>query len=99
MSDTASLLDAFKINYGSGSEAFEEQQNLAAGSWKRWSVSPLKPTPKGINLVVSMTGNEAGGAMNENEAFQDPDSLNPVQPSITVRQVGWPFKISGRSIA
>jgi len=99
MSDTSTLFDAFKVNYGPDSEAFQEQQNLEAKSWKRFSVSPMKPTPKGVQLVVTMTGNESGGAMNENEAFNDPDSLNPVTPLITVRQVGWPFKVTGRAIA
>lgn len=98
MSDTSTLSDIFKINYDSGSQVFAEQQNLKNYSWNKFPVSSMKPTPKGINMVVSMSGNELGSAINENESYNDPDSLNPVQPSITIRRTAWPFKLSGTSI-
>lgn len=99
MSDTVSLEGLFKSNYDSSSKIFAEQQNLAAPSWKKPSVSPQKPSAIGFVTVVTMSGNELGGAMNETESFQTPESLNPVQATITIREINWPFTVTGRAIA
>jgi hypothetical protein len=98
MSDTASLEGIFVRNYDRGSQIFEEQQNLKAKSWKKFKVSPLKPSADGVYSVVSMSGNEAGGAQNENEGFQQAGSLDPVQPKIQAKNVMWPFEVTGRAI-
>ena len=67
--------------------------------WGMVKTSPLKPSPQGIYNPVVMQGNEAGGAIVENEGFQDPDPLVPVQPSITSKLVVWPFQVTGSVIA
>lgn len=98
MSNTTTLDGIFKRNYDEGSEVLIAQQNLAAPSWKRFSVSPIKPTPQGIFMPVTMSGNENGGAINEDEAFQNPGSLNPIQPQITAKRTVWNFEITGTAI-
>lgn len=98
MSDTSSLNGIFKRNYDEGSQVLEAQQNLAAPSFKKFSVSTIKPTPQGIFMPVAMSGNELGSAINENEGFQNPSSLNPQQPQILAKLVVWPFTITGTAI-
>lgn len=98
MSTTVTLDAIYKRNYDTGSQVFTEQQNLSVYSWNKFGVSPLKPTPQGIYMPVTMAGNEAGGAINESQAFQDPGSLNPVQPQILSRLVVWPFVLTGTAI-
>lgn len=98
MSNTTTLDGIFKRNYNSGSQVFEEQQNLKAYSWSKFKVSPLKPTPQGIFNPVAMTGNENGGAINESEGFLTPASMNPVQAQILSKLVVWPFTLTGSSI-
>lgn len=99
MSTTLSSVDAiFKRNYNEGSDVLIKQQNLKAPQWGKWKKSSLKPSPQGIFNPVTMQGNENGGAINENEGFQNPASLVPVQPSITAKLVVWPFQVSGSVI-
>lgn len=98
MSSTTTLNDLFKRNYDEGSQVLEAQQNLAAPSFKKFKVSSIKPTPQGIFMPVAMSGNELGSAINESEAFQNPGSLNPVQPQILAKLVVWPFTITGSAI-
>jgi hypothetical protein len=85
----------FKRNYNEGSEVLVKQQNLNAPFWGKIPVSPLKPSGAGIFNPVVMSGNEAGGAQFEDEGFQEPDSINPVQPYIKAKKVIWPFQITG----
>lgn len=99
MTTTLGAVDAiFKRNYNEGSDVLIKQQNLNAPQWAKWPKSPLKPSPQGIYNPVTMQGNENGGAINENEGFQQPGSLQPVQPSITAKLVVWPFQVSGSVI-
>lgn len=99
MSTTLSTVDAiFKRNYNEGSDVLIKQQNLSAPQWGKWKKSSLKPSGQGIWNPVIMEGNENGGAINENEGFQQPGSLVPVQPTITARRVVWPFQITGSVI-
>ena len=85
----------FKRNYDEGSDVLIAQQNLHAPTFKKFKVSPLKPTPQGIFMPVAMSGNENGGAIFENQGFQDPGSLNPIQPQITSKLTIWNFELSG----
>lgn len=89
---------AFKRNYNEGSDVLIKQQNLKAPQWGKWKVSPLKPSPQGIYNPVVMEGNENGGAINEEEGFQTPGSILPVQPSIKAKLVVWPFQVTGSVI-
>ena len=98
MSSTTTLDGIFKQNYDTGSQVFEEQQNLMAYCWKKFKVSALKPTPQGIQMPVSMRGNESGSAINEEEGFRTPQSLQPIRPSITPKRVVWPFEVTGSAI-
>lgn len=98
MGTTAQLFDMYKREYDTGSDVFIEQQNLETYTWNKISVSSLKPTPQGIFMPVTMTGNEAGGAINESQAFQVPGSLNPVQPQINSKLIVWPFELTGTAI-
>lgn len=99
MSTTLATVDAiFKRNYNEGSDVLIKQQNLSAPQWGKWKKSSLKPSPQGIYNPVTMQGNENGGAINENEGFQQPASLVPVQPSISSKTVVWPFQITGSVI-
>lgn len=94
----ANLDGAFKRNYNEGSDVMKEQQNLKAPMWSKWKVSDLKPSAQGIYSPVTMEGNEAGGAINEEEGFQNPDSVKPVQPTIASKTVVWPFQVTGKVI-
>ncbi len=98
MSTSTTLDGIFKRNYDEGSEVLEAQQNLKAPSFKKFSISPIKPTPQGIFMPVAMSGNELGSAINESEGFQNPGSLNPQQPQILAKLVVWPFTITGTAI-
>lgn len=98
MSNTTTLDGIFKRNYNTGSQVFEEQQNLFAYSWTKFKVSPLKPTPQGVFSPVTMSGNENGGAINESEGFQTPASMNPVQAQVLAKLIVWPFYLTGTSI-
>ena len=98
MGNTTQLFDMYKRNYDTGSQVFEEQQNLETYTWSKIPNSDLKPTPQGIFMPVSMSANEAGGAINESQAFQVPGSLNPVQPQILSKLVVWPFELTGTAI-
>lgn len=95
---TTTLDGAFKRNYNEGSEVLIEQQNLQAPFWSKLKVSSMKPSVQGIWSPVTMSGNEEGGAMTENEGFATPDSMNPQQPSIYAKLVTWPFQVSGQVI-
>lgn len=99
MPTSLSTVDAiFKRNYNEGSDVLIKQQNLQAPQWGKWKKSPLKPSPQGIYNPVTMQGNENGSAINENQAFQNPSSLVPVQPSIVAKLVVWPFQVTGSVI-
>lgn len=98
MSNTVTLDGIYKRNYDEGSEVLVTQQNLNTYSWGKIPVSPIKPTPQGIFMPVSMSGNENGGAINEDEGFQEPGSLNPIQPQILSKRVVWPFELTGTAI-
>lgn len=97
-SSTVTLDGIFKHRYDSGSQILKRQQNLNADYFKDIKVSPLKLTPQGLFLSALMTGNESGGAINENQTFNSPQSANPQQPFIQPRQIVWPFQITGRAI-
>ena len=88
----------FKRNYNEGSDVLIKQQNLNAPLWGKIPVSELKPSGQGIYNPVVMSGNESGGAQFEDEAFNDPDSINPVQPYIKAKLVTWPFQVTGSVI-
>ncbi len=96
--DLASVDAIFKRNYNEGSDVLIKQQNLKAPMWGKWPKSPLKPSPQGIYNPVTMQGNENGGAINEEESFQAPASLTPVQPVIKAKLVVWPFQVTGSVI-
>lgn len=88
----------FKRNYNEGSDVLTKQQNLKAPFWGKIKKSPLKPSAQGVYNPVTMQGNESGGAINEEESFQEPTSILPVQVSITSKTVVWPFQITGKVI-
>lgn len=88
----------FKRNYNEGSDVLIKQQNLSAPMWGKWKKSALKPSAQGIYNPVTMQGNENGGAINEEEAFQEPTSIIPIQASIQSKTVVWPFQITGKVI-
>lgn len=92
------LAGAMKRNYNDGSDIMINQQNLYAPSWNKYKVSPLKPSGDGIYNSLVMEGNERGGAIFENQAFFEPDSVRPVQPRIKSKTVQWNFEITGKAI-
>lgn len=94
--NTTQFDGAFKRVYGEGSDVLIEQQNLNAPFFSTIKVASEKPSSQGIYNPVIMEGNENGGAINELEAFQEPTSVLPVQPSITSKTVVWPFQLSGK---
>lgn len=96
--NTTTLDAIYKREYDTGSQVFTAQQNLKTYTWNKMKVSSLKPTPQGIFMPVGMSGNEAGGAINESESFQQAESYNPQQPQITSRLIYWPFQLTGTSI-
>lgn len=97
-SATTTLDAIYKRTYGSGSQVFEEQQNLNAMMWGEMKVSPLQLTAQGAFMPVSMTGNEAGSAINETQGFEEPQSFNPQQPRVLAQEIVWPFSVTGKSI-
>lgn len=96
--NTTSATAMFKRVYGEGSDLFEEQQNLMCASWKKFKLSPLKLSPQGTYGVVTMTGNEAGGAINETQGFQDPGNYNPQNPVVLPKTNVIPATITGNAI-
>jgi len=92
------LAGALKRNYNDGSDIMVQQQNLYAPYWNKIKVSPLKPSGDGIYNSVVMEGNERGGAIFENQAFFEPDSVRPIQPRIKSKTVQWNFEITGKAI-
>lgn len=84
--------------YGEGSDLFKEQQNLMCASWKKFKLSPLKLSMQGTYGVVSMTGNETGGPINETQAFQDPGNYNPQNPVVLPKTNAVPYAITGNLI-
>lgn len=98
MSTTSTLDGIYKREYDAGSQVFEAQQNLSAPTFSKIKVSSLKPSPQGIFMPVTMSGNENGSAINESQGFQNPASMNPVQPTILAKLVVWPFVLTGSAI-
>ncbi len=96
--DTTGGDGLFKRNYSSGSKVLQVQQNLNAKVLQMFPVSPLKPSAQGIFCPVVMEGNEVGGGLFENEGFQDPDFIKPVQPSISSQTLYYPWQITGKTI-
>lgn len=96
--NTTTAFANYKRVYGENSDSFVNQQNLLAPSWKKFKISPLKLSPQGTYLVVSMTGNETGGAINETQAFQDPGNFNPQNPIILPKTNVIPIAVTGNSI-
>ncbi|OQA61433.1 MAG: hypothetical protein BWY41_00113 [Candidatus Atribacteria bacterium ADurb.Bin276] len=92
------LAGALKRNYNDGSDIMTNQQNLYAPFWNKIKTSSLKPSGDGIYNSVVMEGNERGGAIFENQAFFEPDSVKPVQPRIKSKTVQWNFEITGKAI-
>jgi hypothetical protein len=98
MSNTSQLSAVFKVNYDTGSEVFVTQQNLEIYVWNKIKVSPIKPSPQGIFMPIGMSGNENGGAQNEDEGFPTPGAYLPVQPQISSKLITWPFQVTGSAI-
>lgn len=99
MTTNLTTLDAiYKRNYNEGSQVLINQQNLNAPCWGKIPVSPLKPSPQGAYTPVTMDGNETGGAIWEEQGFEEPESVNPQQPNVKAKLVIWPFKITGSAI-
>lgn len=96
--NTTTAFANYKRVYGENSDSFVNQQNLLAPSWKKFKLSPLKLSPQGTYLVVSMTGNETGGAINETQAFQDPGNFNPQNPVVLPKTNVIPIAVTGNSI-
>lgn len=96
--NTTTATSMFKRVYGEGSDLFEEQQNLMCASWKKFKTSPLKLSPQGTYGVVSMSGNEAGGPINETQGFQDPGNFNPQNPVVMPKTNVIPVTITGNAI-
>lgn len=94
--NTTQFDGAFKRVYGEGSDVLIEQQNLNAPFFSTIKVAAEKPSAQGVWNPVVMQGNENGGAINELEAFQEPASVLPVQPTIYSKTVVWPFQLSGK---
>lgn len=95
---TTSLNAIFKRNYDAGSRLMTEQQNLYAPFHKSLKVDPLRPTPQGAYMLVNMSGNEAGGAINETQAYEQVQSENPQNPYVVAKQMSYPFAATSRSI-
>jgi len=98
MDTTTSSFANYKRIYGENSDSFVNEQNLLAPSWKKFKLSPLKLSPQGTYLVVSMTGNETGGAINETQAFQNPGDFNPQNPVILPKTNVIPIAVTGNAI-
>jgi len=97
--NTSAGIGAFKTIYGPDTQAFKEQQNLMAKSFAKIPVYDEKPSPQGNTMVVTMSGNESGRAMNEYESMDDPESINPVPATVLPREFLSPFMVTGRAIA
>lgn len=95
---SAAFQAAFKEVYKPDGEAFKKQQNLSCKFWKELKVGAEKPSNRGVIGVATMSGNEAGRAVNEDETFQAAGDLNPQRPTIHAREYVHPFSFSGRSI-
>jgi len=89
---------AFKEVYGTGSDVFNNQQNLKAKFFKELEVGAEKPSALGIITPVTMTGNEAGRSINEDENYESPGLWNPQRPVVMAKEFIAPFSLSGKSI-
>lgn len=98
MSNTSTLNGLFKEVYDTGSDVLVHQQNLKAKTWGKIKKSPYKPSADGVFSPVSMSGNENGSAINENQGFQQPGSLNPIQTRIKAKLIVWPFEVTGSAM-
>lgn len=92
----ASITGGFlKRNYGKGSNALKNMQNLKAAFFDHLSTSDEEPVGDGFYLPVNVEGNESGHASNESEAFEDAQSVTDVQFKILPKTTFWPFQLTG----
>ncbi len=96
-SNTASLSGALKRDYGGNSKLF--QQNLKAVSYGDCEKAPDKPAGEGFFHMTMIRGNESGGSINEDEALKDPQSPQPIQPTIIAKTHSWQFQVTGKAMA
>lgn len=87
-----------KRNYGSGSKAIENAQNLKAFFYSKISKSSEKPSGDGFYIPINVEGNESGRASNEAEAFANAQSVTDVQFVIKPKTTFWPFQLTGLSM-
>jgi len=96
INSTSSFQSAFKESYGEASQALKEQQALSSPYFDSIPKSSLKPSARGIYTPMVMQGNDSGGAINENEAFPDPDPVVPVPTYIYTKTIVQPFTLTGK---
>lgn len=84
-----------KRNYGKGSPAIKNMQNLKAAFYDHLPTSSEKPSGDGFYIPVNVAGNESGHASNEQESFDNPQSVEDVQFRIIPKTTFWPFQITG----
>lgn len=94
---TTTLTALFKRYYGKGTPIY--QQNLKSWLLNNIPVSSERPGGTGRFKATYMAGNEAGGAINEQERLADAQSPNPEQPQITPKVTHWSFEFTGLSLA
>lgn len=95
----ASITGAFlKRNYGKGSAALKNMQNLKAAFIDHLSTSDEKLSGDGFFIPVNVNGNESGRASNEQETFADAQSATDVQFRILPKTNFCPFQLTGLSM-
>lgn len=95
----ASITGTFlKRNYGKGSVAIRNIQNLKAKFYTHLKDSDETPSGDGYFIPVNVEGNESGGAGNESQGFNDPQTVSDVQFRINAKHTFWPFELTGFSM-
>lgn len=84
-----------KRNYGKGTYAIKNMQNLKAAFFDHLPTSDEKPSGEGFFIPVNVEGNESGRASNEQEAFDNAQSVKDVQFQINPKTTFWPFELTG----
>lgn len=92
--NTTSVTDLLKNVYANYKE---NQQNLSHMSYDKIGKSSKKYNAggKGFFGGINESGNESGGAINENESFRTIDSENYSQYRVLPKVQVWPIEISG----
>jgi len=96
MADTnlASIAGGLKNVYDS---YIERAQNLSPKTVEQFAKSLKKYSPAGNGFfgAINDSGNESGGAINEEEVFRTIDSESYLQWKVTPKVIVWPIQFSG----